>query len=152
MEDNSTKLVGVGGWLLWFCLSAVLFQPLLSLLSLGIQEHIAWTDSDIFNVALGMFSFLTGVMLLVRSRPAVVMAGILCLFTAIGIPALWAIETLKGFWGYELAIDPGTVVRNIIIGAIWLLYFAISKRVHNTFGYNFRLWRRQNKTSAAAQG
>ena len=152
-EKEISKLKGVGGWLLLFCLQLTIFNPISSVYNLvsgysGLKNHFntfpgLWTffiSDAILSSGIIIFSIYAGISLWQTRKGAVKIAKIyllvfiiysvvegILLFTA-GLPsqALNSIigETTKDF------------VKSLVYFAIWYSYLVKSKRVKNTFPIN----------------
>jgi len=156
IEDNAVKTLEfpqydkVGGWLLLFCLSLLLFSPLMLYIRLSetwdaagplFERYPAFremvTFDTILNIGLAAFGFYTGILLLVISLKAVKVAKIYLLvglfvfiiepflFFSVGFPSEVSEaafwEALKGsFQGFIYVI-------------IWYAYLIKSKRVKGTY-------------------
>jgi hypothetical protein len=120
-------LIGVGGWLLLFCIefaTRIGTQLTLSILIWG-----PWHYFSIFAVSLGALSFLTGFNVWRVTSKAL-------LFTRV----LLIIVFGAGLFGVGLEILSaryflhGTGIDFIIEAVVWFWYFKKSKRVKATFG------------------
>jgi hypothetical protein len=133
------ELIGVGGWLWWFCFQITILAPIVML-----YEHSSFSSSvdnvdGIVAIVFVIFQVITGVSL--RSlRPwalrltKILLIGQFCF----GIILI----ALQGYGAYSAsqADDPfkdpsGT--KHVAGAIIWFLYFKLSKRVRATYGRRF---------------
>ena len=137
-KDFWRELRGVGGWLLLFCVSLVVVQPL-ALLFEAVNSRDAFVVG--FNFLLGAFAIYTGVALWRVATNAlrlvkvyfVVVLIVATLAIASGIltaPATRASQTPS----QDNFLTVG--FRALISVAIWWSYFKKSKRVKATYGAN----------------
>lgn len=142
---------GIGGWLLFFCIAATIFNPLSALSSSGQLLKIL-LEGDLPTAWL-TFLWLTLAELLVIS-PALFYAGVqlwsrrpnavgittnalqISLMVEVGM-ILYCIVGISVFEDRALAnlAEEGFVVRSVgsILYLVWLSYFKRSRRVANTF-------------------
>jgi len=124
-------LKGVGGWLLFFCISLTFLAPLLLVVR-------AWGGAleleGIIDIALTAFGVIVGIMVWnVHQR------AFLLLWIYFGLMALLLVLGIVGSVTAPEAGDPREFVQLVrALGAtiIWFLYFRKSDRVQATFGRN----------------
>ena len=125
-------LQGVGGWLLFFCISLVLLGPL-AILAETTSSSID-TAGIVLDIARASFGVVVAIFIW-RVRPLVFPL----LWIYFGIVALIAV---LGIIGFALTVDQSeprdlvVPVRSLIYVVIWVLYFRSSQRVRATFGRN----------------
>ena len=144
-EATQPPLVGVRGWLLFLCISLVLFVPALSAANLvtPFRSDIITSDRQVLSVFI--FASVPAAVSIVLS----IAAGIsLWTVRAYGIRLTYAfmvyavvsdciltplIFTANFDLDYSDTIDGAAVARMFVYIAIWATYLARSKRVHDTF-------------------
>ena len=123
-------LKGVGGWLLFFCVSLTVLAPVL-VLSRVVTD---FSQSNIIDLVLVAFGILVGGLVWNVHRSAFVLLWIY--FGANTLLSTLAIV------GYALTAEQGRemeiiqLVRGLVSTVIWFLYFKKSDRVQATFGRN----------------
>lgn len=146
------KLKGIGGFLLLFCLSLIIFNPLFQLAYIGGYTEASKYFSKLpglktlmiidlsWGIPLIIFGIVAGIRLLQLMPNAVKIAKIFLATTVIfsGIKALYYIfyysKALPGGISYEMIRQCTTgSVRTIVFCVIWYSYLNVSKRVKNTF-------------------
>jgi len=156
-STQTQPLVGVGGWLAFFCFILVALNPLLTVLSFfGIHKTIealrtlnpeaartldSFTSlTGVLSFALAAFSIVAGILLIRRARNAVIVAKI---YTA-SVPTV-ALLTLLAVFGSTASPDmrEGMVqggvqdlIKSLGFFAIWFTYLCRSRRVRNTYPTN----------------
>ncbi len=151
-QDLSTDgPVGVGGWLLFLCVSLTILSPLLSLVNIsrGIQTIISFQGTgspvvpmiavdSIISISLLLFSFIAGLGLWRRGKNAVrdartYLVVFFCYsFFAILEPLLFGFRG-DGLRQMTTTIALGTL-RSAVYVVIWHSYLSKSVRVKNTYG------------------
>lgn len=147
-KATSKELKGIGGWLLFFCLTLILFTPLQSLkgimdygnVSKYFQNFPELKTFILIDLAMGIpiiiFSIITGILLLQIRQNAVKIAKIYLLtnllYSIISFifPFIILPSNLTQVMVGDLTKD---TVRSIGYVIIWFSYLNASKRVKNTF-------------------
>ncbi|HET9365428.1 MAG TPA: DUF2569 family protein [Candidatus Angelobacter sp.] len=124
-------LKGVGGWLLFFCISLTLFAPVLMLVRV-------WSGGfeleGMIDLALTAFGVLVGIMVWNVHPRAFVL-----LWVYFGLMALLLVLGIAGSFVASEEQNPNEIMqlfRALISIIIWFLYFKKSDRVQATFGRN----------------
>jgi hypothetical protein len=125
------ELKGIGGWLLFFCVSLTVLSPLMTLARLSNSRFAVGSLSDLALVAI---SVLTGVMLWSVNQRAFVFLWIyfalLSSRLVLRILELYLAGQVRDFE----SISP--LIFSFVPLLIWFLYFKQSDRVQATFGRN----------------
>jgi hypothetical protein len=145
---DSSKLRGIGGWLLLFCIGTAILYPL-ELLAEAILRPLGLLDIGflrplgLLHIALTALAICTGVALW-RVRPNALglvkayFISLVCwagLLVIVGLTAQQSTETsYEAMPAATQAVAEGGV--EIIAVVIWWFYFKKSKRVKATFGRN----------------
>lgn len=145
---SGTGPSGIGGWLLFYCISLTILAPLLSLFQAISTVQIAEKAPTLRNALLvetgGVIllmagGIIVGILLWTRHRHALrivkaFLIGRLCAFVAIEIITLFLMQHL-GSKVFEAGVTGaiGASIREAIYFLIWWFYFKKSKRVANTF-------------------
>jgi hypothetical protein len=129
LSPELQELKGIGGWLMWFCVSMIVIKPLLDFSEADLSRPVTIA----FATLLAALSLTTGITVYKR-KPS-------------------AFKWLKWYFGVYLAImllaaaadaSEGSSkalvgdLRGVFYVFIWVLYFTRSKRVLANFGRN--LW------------
>ncbi|HEV2112701.1 MAG TPA: DUF2569 family protein [Terriglobales bacterium] len=135
-SQPQSKLNGVKGWLLWFCIALIVIQPILNFVE-ALGEGF---DAGAFVLAwlLTGVSVPTGIAIIQRWKSTFTWLkwyfGIYA-----GVLALALIGTFSGSANVE-SKDTQQAITALVRGAIyilvWVSYFRTSKRVRATFGCN----------------
>jgi len=147
-EQPKKRLKGIGGWLLFFCLTLIIFNPL-ALLSnvMGYGEVSKYFNQlpevktlvlvDLaISITLTIFSIITGILLLQLRQNAVKIAKILLLTLLLYVIIIYLLQyILLPSDITQVAVKHSIMyaVRNIVYFIIWYSYLNVSKRVKNTF-------------------
>lgn len=124
------ELKGVDGWLLFFCVSLVVFAPI-RILANGLSESFYHGNTtDLVLVGYGM---LVGGFVWTAHRSAFVF-----LWIYFGVTLVLSLLAIAG---YAVSPQPRPeavlqIVRGLIVTLIWFWYFKRSDRVQATFGRN----------------
>jgi hypothetical protein len=124
-------LKGVGGWLLFFCVSLTVLAPVL-VLSRG--EITDFSQTSIIDLALVAFGILVGGFVWNVHRSSFVL-----LWIYFGANSLLLVLAIVGYAVSEEQGQPQEIiqlVRGLVSTVIWFLYFKKSNRVQATFGRN----------------
>jgi hypothetical protein len=134
------ELIGVGGWLLWFCIVATVITPLFAI-GAALSDP---TRFDLFNLGFSALWIIAGIGLWRESQHALGLTKIL-LFIQLGLGILFFVfDVALRMHGYSEGIPADSFTRASEAGhaagrltggsIIWLLYLKNSKRVKATFG------------------
>lgn len=152
-EPPEAPLVGVGGWLAFFCFILIAVNPLLTVVRFittnKLIEALRSLDPDsaktfdsfnsfvaVFSFALAVFSIVVGILLVRRTGNAVTVAKIY----AASVPTV-ALLALLAVFGSSSSADmregmvQGSIhdlVKSLGFFAIWFTYLWRSRRVKNT--------------------
>jgi hypothetical protein len=123
-------LKGVGGWLLFFCITRTVFAPLVTLVRVG---NRGLDPSVIIDFSFTVFGVLVGIMVWIVNSSAFVLLwiyfGVSAFLLLLGIAAL----SLSGALGPE---QMGRLFWGLAFTIVWFAYFKKSDRVQATFGRN----------------
>ena len=130
------ELRGVGGWLLVFCIWVTIFDPLMDVRLLGYLRYLSLNPMLLGSLGLTAFGVVTGVMLWMGRREALVLLRVY--FALVAVMVLFGMASFfrathfeaLGFW---IVLAWG---RAIAFLAVWISYFRVSVRVRNTYGGN----------------
>jgi Protein of unknown function (DUF2569) len=126
-------LYGIDGWLMLFCAGQTILFPVYVLLAV-VTGFVKTPFVIAFQVALCGFSVYTGVSVW-RMRP-----NALRLVRAflIVILVLGFVDAFPPHWIHLKCTTRTAIpgIRNLVVAALWWLYFKLSKRVKVTFGQN----------------
>jgi formylglycine-generating enzyme required for sulfatase activity len=127
------SLVGIGGWLLFFCIAATIISPGVAI----IASLANFSLYSILDLGLAGFSIFTGANLWTLNPKAFTYTKIL-LWTQLCLGVLFSLAQI--ITAAAEPVHPGhpnTAGGRMLVGSIiWLLYFAKSKRVKATFGHS----------------
>jgi hypothetical protein len=134
IRTQHPELVGIGGWLGWFCVVITIISPAIILLG-TFSEPSAYSAIDL---GLAAFSIFTGVNVWKVSPRALRLIRILLLiqFCLGALLVLAQIFDASSAASSHSATSDPTGTRMLIGSVIWLWYFKKSKRVKATFGRN----------------
>jgi Protein of unknown function (DUF2569) len=146
--------IGVRGWLAFFCFVLIVGNPLLTILTvlqaLTVVGALRRFDPDaartldsftsfagVFSFTLAAFSFIAGILLIRRTRNAVIVAKI---YTA-AVPTIALLALLAVFGTSasaevrEVMVQGGVqeLIKSLGFFAIWFTYLSRSRRVKNTY-------------------
>jgi hypothetical protein len=127
-------LVGVGGWLAWFCIVITVISPAIVLVGTFSEPSVY----SVIDVGLAAFSIFTGVSIWKVSSRALKLTKILliiqlCLGALLVVAQI--LESSSATSSHSSSSDP-TGMRMLAGSVIWFSYFKKSKRVKATFGRN----------------
>lgn len=128
IRSEYPNLVGVRGWLLWFCIGTTIIGPATTL-------YLVFADPDIysvFDVALAAFPVVVGINLW-RVTPKALRLTKILLIIEVCVWALLTVEHIVLLATGGTGIAPGAP-RMLIFAIVWLFYFKKSKRVMATYG------------------
>jgi len=130
------QLYGIGGWLLFFCVSLTIISPAAIVYFTAksvIVSGRALAGNEMFqlvNTALVVYGVIVGITLWRTRRGAVRQIKVFLLVNA-------AVACIEAILGTALGLQPpvGVVgyIAEILYLGLWLLYFSNSRRVANTF-------------------
>ena len=131
IRNEYPNLVGVGGWLLWFCIVTTIISPAIVLVST--LSHPS--GYSLIDMCLAAFSVFTGVSLW-KAKPRALRLTKILLIVQFCLGALLVVGELISSTensSASSAADPSGV--RMLVGAfIWFLYFKQSKRVRAVYG------------------
>ena len=123
-------LEGIGGWLLFFCVSMTVLTPLFILARVGGSGFEVTTIIDLSFSAFGLF---VGIMVWTVSAHAFLLLWIYFGLSA----ALQVLAIVASFLAPEQNPEQMfQLFRGLILTFVWFLYFKKSDRVQATFGRN----------------
>ena len=132
IRDEYPNLIGVGGWLLWFCIVTTIISPAIVLVST--LSHPS--GYSLIDICLAAFSVFTGVSLW-KAKPQALRLRKILLVIQFCLGALLFIGELINSTGdsstSNTASDPSGL-RMLVFALIWFLYFKKSKRVRIVYG------------------
>jgi Protein of unknown function (DUF2569) len=126
---------GVGGWLLFFCILAVVVNPLVALLSVARLTATGPTVAvmaKVAMVAMGCGASLLGILAGIRVwrvSPWALNAVTIYLLSLVLVPLADLVIAAR----VGLTVDTPALVRSVGFAVVWAAYFSMSKRVKNTF-------------------
>lgn len=147
-KQVDARYKGVGGWLLFFCLSLVVLSPLIAVIGVILNYELlnsygdrlmTWLTIDsIIDVALAVFSIYGGIMLWKVKpnavRTAMIFLGFLICCNLFKLILLDVFNSVLP----SMLQGSGEALRRLfssfIFSAVWFLYLVFSKRVKATFG------------------
>jgi hypothetical protein len=134
----NSKLKGVGGWLLFFCVSLTILSPLAALASVPALFTREFNPVLVFVLGLIALGAFVGANIWMVTDRAITLVKVY--FIAVGATAGLAIVYVVGaatFTGEGLSvISLLSYLRMFVWIVIWAAYFHNSKRVKATFGRN----------------
>ena len=123
-------LDGVGGWLLFFCITRTVLAPLVTVARLSSR---GLDPGSVIDLSFTAFGVLVGIMVWIVNSSAFVLLwiyfGLSALLLLLGIAAL----VLSGALGPQ---QMGQLFWGLAFTVIWFAYFKKSDRVQATFGRN----------------
>jgi TPR repeat protein len=154
----------IGGWLLFYCVCAVIVEPIVTLVNLA---HYPIWASIFIGLPLGVLHIGSGFLLWRRNPNGLrwVRWGLLYQFSCVLFLLLLHLLSLGtsspawtlSFVGTESS-EVEDVVKSLIPALIWWKYFRESQRVRATFGHNMdglrwrQIFSKPVKSTTAAQG
>jgi hypothetical protein len=134
MTTPNQKLVGVRGWLLFFCIGLTIFSPLYILTDVTKELQIGASNAVALDLIQLCLSIMVGVMLWTRNSYAVTAARIYLAAMLVLSGGCLAIVLAAGTSITSMQPDDvKAVVQNVVGSLIWLAYLQFSKRVRLTF-------------------
>lgn len=130
LRSEHPELVGVNGWLGWFCIVLIIISPIVMVINVCF-EFSAYSLVDLSFAALSVY---TGVCLWKVSPRALKLTKIL-LIIQFCIGALLLVVQLVVESSNATHRDP-SAARTLVGSVMWFWYFKKSKRVRATFGSN----------------
>jgi hypothetical protein len=145
MDGEPTRLRGVGGWLLLFCIVTTIIAPLAHIAAAA-KSNDAFTA--LIDASFTILAFCTGLSVWRVRRHAfrwvrAYLITVLCLgITAYLLSLGQASDTMYGPNSPAIAeliatrINRNETIGSVIAAVMWWQYFKTSKRVNATFGRN----------------
>lgn len=124
-------LKGVGGWLLFFCISLTFLSPLFMAIRMWGGGFGA---GNMIDIAVAAFGVIVGIMVWTVNQRV-----FLLLWFFFGLLALLLVLALAGSFVGSQEQNPNEIIvlfRGLIYIIVWFLYFKKSDRVQATFGRN----------------
>ena len=133
LRADHPELVGVRGWLAWFCIVAAIVSPVIVLVSTLAEP----SPYSLFDLALTVYSVLTGVAIWKLWPRALKLTKVLLIIQfAIGV-ILVAGQILDSSTANSSSATPDVSgARVLVFSIVWFSYFKKSRRVRATFGRN----------------
>jgi hypothetical protein len=132
LKAENPSLVGIGGWLKWFCIVIIFLSPLFFLVeALNDKDTLIW----VVDIALSGWYVFTGIMMWKMNNRALRYVAIL-LIAQFCLGGLALIGSVTNSGGSSSSSDGVAGMRALVSTFIWYLYFHFSKRVRLTFGRN----------------
>jgi len=127
-EAVNKELIGVKGWLLFFAILFTFIFPFVSIGGLFLPIYIS-SESQVFykiiEASVGFFSFLTGILIFIKSSKTKIFLQIFLLF-----------YLLSAILNHTVYADIKSLIIRILFLAVIItiifLYFKNSERVNNT--------------------
>jgi hypothetical protein len=129
---------GIGGWLLFYCLTLTLLSPAYLLLYFSMMPYRIVTIYLFIGILRGFLGIVVGIFLWMRRPVALFLLKVYFIYIAAGL-SLTALETVRAIIrtksstlagsGFALLVSTGITI-------LWFLYFRRSVRVKNTYGAN----------------
>jgi hypothetical protein len=129
---ENPELIGVGGWLLWFCIITTIVAPLINIGSSFSNPSV----TSAIDLGLATFMVITGVNLWrIKPRGLRLTKVLLAIqFWLGGVLFIAQIGTAATGSSVEDTHSDAGAFRMIVGSTIWWFYFKKSKRVRATFG------------------
>jgi hypothetical protein len=129
------NLRGIGGWLLFFCISLTVLSPasftygLISGSQRSDSDENSWVELSV-NGATTIYGIITGILLWTKRKGSVKQAKWFLIISALTVllTTIYDLGTRKDQW-----LIPIIFVIKIAYFAMWMLYFSNSRRIANTF-------------------
>lgn len=133
IRNEHPELIGIGGWLLWFCIATTIIAPLVNVVSIMSEP----SGYSIIDLALAAYMVVTGANLWRMSSRALQLTKILLAIQFwIGL-LLFVIQIAASASGDTGSSSDAGAFRMLVGSTIWWFYFKKSKRVKATFGRSF---------------
>ena len=133
----NSKLKGIGGWLLFFCISATILSPLavIGAVLRSVASESTFNLDTAVVVLISLLGLGAGLSAWTMSQHAI--AIVRAYFLALGGFALFTASFLvaRGIEDGDITILVANV-RSLIFVGLWAAYFHKSERVRATFGRN----------------
>jgi hypothetical protein len=132
IRRENPELIGVGGWLLWFCIITTIIAPLINIGS-TLSSPSAFS---VIDLGLAAFMLITGVNLW-RITPRALRLTKILLAIQFWLGVVLFIAQIAGSATESSAGDSRSdtgAFRMLVGSTIWWFYFKKSKRVKATFG------------------
>jgi formylglycine-generating enzyme required for sulfatase activity len=127
------NLVGIGGWLLWFCIVITIISPAVVVIGAIAKPSL----SSLLDLGLAVYGIFAGVKLWKIDPKALTYTKVF-LWIQFGLGVLFSLtQIMVAVTEPAHPGSPDTAGGRMFVGSIiWLLYFAKSKRVKATFGHS----------------
>ncbi len=129
---------GIGGWLLFYCLTLTLLSPAYLLLYFSMMPYRVVTIYSLIGILRGFLGVVVGILLWMRRPVALFLLRGYFIYIAAGL-LLSALEIARSMMRTSSPILAGSgfaVLVSTGITILWFLYFRRSVRVRNTYGAN----------------
>lgn len=129
---------GVGGWLLFYCVSLTILSPVYLLLYFLVTPYRVVTIYLFFGILRGFWGIVVGIFLWMRRPVALFLLKGYFIYIAAGLllNALEIVRAMMRTESWTLTGNRFAVLASTGITVLWFLYFRRSVRVRNTYGAN----------------
>ncbi len=133
LRAEHPELVGVRGWLAWFCIIAAIISPIIVVVGILSEP----SPYSVFHLALAVFSVVTGIAIWKLWPQALKLTKILLIIQFVIGAILVASQILNSSAMASSNASPDAGGARALVGSIvWFSYFKKSRRVRATFGRN----------------
>jgi len=133
IRNEHPELIGIGGWLLWFCIVTTIIAPVVNVVSIMSKP----SGYSIIDLALAVYMVITGVNLWRISTRALRLTKVLLAIQFWIGTFLFVIQIAASASGDTTSSSDAGGFRMLVGSIIWWFYFKKSKRVKATFGRAF---------------
>lgn len=129
---------GIGGWLLFYCLTLTLLSPAYLLLYFSMMPYRVTSIYSLVGILRGFLGIVVGIFLWTRRPVALFLLKGYFIYIAAGL-LLSALEIVRAMMRTKSLVFAGSgfaVLVSTGITILWFLYFRRSARVKNTYGAN----------------
>lgn len=152
-QEISGGPTGIGGWLLFYCISLTILGPLVTAFSLSFQWQQAQPAFEVYpsirtamliegggRAFLTLLGIVVGILIWARVGGALKIVKAYLIFRLVSfcsmvVVALMAMRDIpEESFTSAIGGGVGSGIRELIYFAIWFAYFRKSKRVYNTLG------------------
>lgn len=129
---------GVGGWLLFYCVSLTILSPVYLLLYFLVTPYRVVTIYLFIGILRGFWGIVVGIFLWMRRPVALFLLKGYFIYIAAGLllNALEIVRAMMRTESWTLTGNRFAVLASTGITVLWFLYFRRSVRVRNTYGAN----------------
>lgn len=129
---------GVGGWLLFYCVSLTILSPVYLLLYFLVTPYRVVTIYLFIGILRGFWGIVVGIFLWMRRPVALFLLKGYFIYIAAGLllNALEIVRAMMRTESWTLTGNRFAVLASTGITVLWFLYFRRSVRVKNTYGAN----------------